>query len=145
MKLWEADDESLDLMEAAGEMAIAAEKARARRVDPEGIISRSHGMSAIKLQAAVAELRKPHIKAWKDFTDAEKARWTEALETFQAQTDDGLRSVAFERLRYFGLCRPSDPEEVSVRIDGPSQLAEEPSIPPNATRSKAKPRPLRKV
>lgn len=113
MKVWEADEESLDLMEAAAEMAIAAEGARARRADPDGIISRSHNMSKFKLQRALLELRAPHCKEWMDFTDAEKARWFEALEIFQAQSDDGLRSAAFKRLRHFGLCRHSDQEEIS--------------------------------
>lgn len=112
MKIWEADEESLDLMEAAAEMAIAAEAARARRADPDGIISRSHNMSKFKLQRALVELRAPHCKEWLDFTDAEKARWFEALEIFQAQSDDGLRSAAFKRLRHFGLCRHSDQEAV---------------------------------
>lgn len=124
MKLWNADDESLDLMEAAAEMSIAAMRARSRRADPDGVISASHGMSAVKLREALGELRAPHVKEWHEFTDEEKAAWYEALETFTAQKDDGFRSAAFKRLRHAGLCRPPFTREIRERNDGASPAEE---------------------
>lgn len=115
MKIWLADDESVDLLEASAEMAIAAEEARARRVDPDGIISASHRMSVIKLTEAMRQVRAPHLKEWEDFTDAEKAEFFEALDLFQAQTDAQLRSIAFRKLRNSTFCRPPIAEEIQFR------------------------------
>lgn len=124
MKLWNADEESVDLMEAAAEMSIAALRARSRRVDPDGVISASHGMSAVKLREALGELRAPHIKEWHEFTQDEKDHWHEALETFLAQKDEGFASAAFKRLRHAGLCRPPFTREIRERDDGASPVEE---------------------
>lgn len=74
MYLATMDEEARDLLQLAAEMMHAALEARARRVDPDGIISNSVQMSRIKLEGVMNDLERPQMSEWKDFTDDEKAQ-----------------------------------------------------------------------
>lgn len=58
------DDEARDLLEAAAEMSHAALAARAKRQDPDGIISRSVEMSRIKTADVIRQLSLPPLASW---------------------------------------------------------------------------------
>jgi hypothetical protein len=64
------DAEQADLIGAAVDMAAAAMSARARRVDPEGIVSASARMSEIKMRHAISQFDMPPLAAWSDLPAA---------------------------------------------------------------------------
>lgn len=99
MRVFDVDDETIDLLEAAAIMAEQALAARARRIDPDGVISRSFEMSRIKTADAIRQLRRPKPKVWSEFTDAEKEETNELISIFQATTDARMKDDVGRKLR----------------------------------------------
>lgn len=73
MRLLHVDDETIDLLANAAMALEAALSARAARVDPNGILSRSYEMSRIKTDEAIRQLRRPKPMGWEAYPVAQRA------------------------------------------------------------------------
>lgn len=99
MRVIDVDDETIELLEGAAITLEQALAARARRVDPDGIISRSYEMSRIKCAEALRQFRRPLPLNWSSFDDGQKAVFHEMLAIFQSSEDEGIKDLAFKKLR----------------------------------------------
>lgn len=94
MRFITMDDETRDLMEAGMDMAHAALAARAKRVDPEGIISRSVEMSKIKCDTALHQLRQPPLAEWSELDDKTKILAEQLIKQFMnARSEDQINAI----------------------------------------------------
>lgn len=110
MRFVTMDDEGRDLMEAGMEMAHAALEARARRIDPDGIISKSVGMSRIKCEGILRGLRQPPLAAWPEVPSEDRIGILKLAAIMAGSDDENELAAAFEALRAFLLKRRSEPE-----------------------------------
>lgn len=99
------DGEARDLIEAAAEMAHAALEARARRIDPDEVISRSVQMSRIKTRDILKQLREPPLTPFTGLPKPLQAQMFNLSALMQdadtpEQMDavfDAIRAVTFHR------------------------------------------------
>lgn len=109
MRFVTMDDEGRDLLEAAGEMAHAALKARAKRRDPDEIISKSVNMSVIKTQQLLDQLRQPPLAKFRELADLERDYFRRMIGIDTADfTDDDWESL-FQSCRSICLRRAPGP------------------------------------
>jgi hypothetical protein len=112
MRFVTMDDEGRDLLEAAGEMAHAALDARAKRRDPDEIISRSVEMSRIKTAQLLDQLRQPPLATWKQLGDRQRELFLAVMSADFQDWDDQDYESAFQSIRAICLSRaPHDPAE----------------------------------
>lgn len=109
MRVIDVDDETVELLEGAAITLEQALAARARRVDPDGIISRSYEMSRIKTAEALRQFRRPLPLNWSAFDDGQKAVFEEMLSIFQGASDAGIKDLAFKKLRAAMFRYPDQP------------------------------------
>lgn len=105
MRLITVDDEGVDLLEAAAEMAHAALDARARRVDPDGLISTSVGMSRIKTADVLKQLRMPPLGRFTDLPIKERHACENICNLMLAAETDDQKNELFDQLRVYTLRR----------------------------------------
>lgn len=124
MRLLHVDDESVDLLENAAMALEAALSARAARVDPNGILSRSYEMSRIKTMEAVRQLRRPKPMEWDDYPAAQRANLLMLCRVMLDETQTENHKFAMRKLRaacflYHGeenaIPRGEPPETGSIR------------------------------
>lgn len=119
MRFITMDDESRDLLEAAGEMAHAALQARARRRDPDEIISRSVTMSRIKTKGILDQLRQPPLAKFEQLSAQDRATLVELISVWSADFDEVDCEAWFSSLRAICLRRAQDePSETAEIITG---------------------------
>lgn len=99
MRIINVDDESLELLEAAAEMSMAALRARARRVDPDDLISRSHKMSEFKVGECFRQLRAGPPSSWDELTSQQKTLTITMMQRFLDTEDEKIRSSLYAKLR----------------------------------------------
>lgn len=99
MRLLHVDDESVDLLENAAMALEAALSARAARVDPNGILSRSYEMSRIKTMEAVRQLRRPKPMEWHDYPAAQRANLLMLCRVILDETQTENHKFALRKLR----------------------------------------------
>lgn len=99
------DDEARDLLEAAGEMAHAALKARSARRDPDEIISRSVEMSRIKTQGILHQLRQPPLAKYRQLSPADREQLQKLLSIDTADFSEDDYEALFGSLRALCLRR----------------------------------------
>lgn len=99
MRLLSIDQEARDLLHAASEMAHAALDARARRVDPEGVISRSVNMSRIKMRTVLEQLEAPALPNWSELSEGHKTAFRQAVQLLQEHENDEYADAAYDHLR----------------------------------------------
>lgn len=99
MRVIDVDDETIELLEGAAITLEQALAARARRVDPDGLISRSLEMSRIKTAEALRQFRRGPPLDWSKMDAGHKAAFDELLLVFQASEDEGIKDLAFKKLR----------------------------------------------
>lgn len=93
------DPEQRDLLQASAEMAHAALDARARRVDPDGIISKSVGMSRIKVQNALAQLDLPPMVSWRGMSPDLRIAALETMKALLANPNGDLADAYWNGLQ----------------------------------------------
>lgn len=99
------DDEAADLIEAAAEMSHAALQARAKRVDPDGIISRSVNMSRIKTADVLTQLRMPPLGGFADLSPGDQRLFSDTVELFSKVKTDEDREKLFKIVQNFAIRR----------------------------------------
>lgn len=109
MRFVTMDDEGRDLLEAAGEMAHAALKARAKRRDPEEIVSRSLNMSVIKTQQILDQLRQPPLAKFRELAELEQDYFRRAIGIDTSEFDDKDWESLFQSIRSICLRRAPGP------------------------------------
>lgn len=109
MRFITMDDETRDLLEAGIEMAHAALGARAKRMDPDGVISRSVEMSKIKCGGALHQLRQPPLADWDELSEEQRQLFEQLIKMFMnAGKKDDLNAI-WRKLRAVTLVRaPND-------------------------------------
>ncbi len=105
MRFVTMDDEGRDLLEAGVEMAHAALDARARRVDPDGLVSRSVAMSKIKTASLLKCLREPPMAEFSELSAKDKAIARDLMKMFLAATDKQEEELIWRKFRAVTLVR----------------------------------------
>ncbi len=112
MRFITMDDEAADLLEAAADMAHAALHARAKRRDPDEIISRSYEMSRIKTNDVIRQLREPPLGAWGVLPETDREQVLKLFQLFLDMETLNERNELWKIIRTFVLRRaPADPAE----------------------------------
>ena len=106
------DQEALDLLDAAAEMAAAALAARSRRIDEDGVLRRSVDMSRIKLQTAREAFRSAPLAKWSQLSDNEKAHVAEFMDLFLRSDDERERDALWKNLLTYFL-RPGTGKSIT--------------------------------
>lgn len=139
------DDEARDLLEAAAEMAHAALAARAKRRDPDEIISRSVEMSRIKVADVIRQLQLPALGAWGTLTAEDQKQVLDVMRLFIEVETIHERNELWKIIRSFTIRRfERDPatcevtRELSMGV--PSPVVEE-----DAALGASKPGKVRRV
>jgi len=104
------DGEQLELFEAAMEMAHAALAARARRVDPEKIISQSLEMSRIKTAHMIEQAKLPITTSWLDLGESQRETVINSARAIIASADPAIIQTAWETIQAFAIQRGAKPE-----------------------------------
>lgn len=118
MRFVTMDDEGADLMEAGMEMAHAALSARARRIDPDGIISKSVGMSVIKCADILRGLRAPPAATLEQLSLEQYEMLLRAFTAFLETDDMRERGQIWEAIRAIAFTRRQEPKnEGSARVE----------------------------
>jgi hypothetical protein len=99
------DDEGAELMKAGMEMAHHALRARRDRVDPDKILSRSYGMSAVKTADVLRQLDEPPLAEFSQLEAREKITAVKLCEAMAAAEDMEMRDVIWRKIRGFALRR----------------------------------------
>jgi len=120
MKVINVDDETISLLEGAAVTLEAALGARARRVDPDGLISRSLEMSRIKTTEALRQLRRPAPKDWSSYTEQEQATVVALMLAVMNGESDHVQSLAFRKLRGALFRYQGEQAEIFDAADEPS-------------------------
>lgn len=104
------DQEALDLLDAAAEMAAAALAARSRRIDEDGALRRSVDMSRIKLQTAREAFRSAPLTRYGDL-DPNSAMEVHSLMTefLKAEGLSAKNAIWKNLLTYFLRPGPGKP------------------------------------
>lgn len=113
MRFVTMDDEGADLMEAGMEMAHAALSARARRIDPDGIISKSVGMSVIKCADILRGLRAPPAATLEQLSLEQYEMLLRAFTAFLEADDMRERGQIWEAIRAVAFTRGQEPKNES--------------------------------
>lgn len=104
------DTEQADLMEASAVMMHAALDARARRMDPDKIISTSAGMSRAKLDSVLAQIRLGPLLDLTDYTFDDRERIFRLINALSTEVDLGRQDEIWKAIRSFMLYRPEKPQ-----------------------------------
>lgn len=97
------DQEQLDLLDAAAEMAAAALEARSRRIDEDGVLRRSVDMSRIKLHTLRQAFRQSPMAEYGELTDAQKAHVNLLMASWGQATTEREANAIWSALRAFVL------------------------------------------
>lgn len=97
------DQECMDLLDGAAEMASAALAARSRRVDEDGVIKRSVDMSRIKLETLRQSMHTAPLGVFSDLDDAEKRNVEGLLHHFLGTSDRETHNAIWTALRAYML------------------------------------------
>lgn len=119
MRMISVDDESIELMEHAAMALEAALAARARRVDPDGILSRSFEMSRIKTTEVVRQLRRPKPLDWPAYPISGKAQFLKLCRMMTDEQDETIKAMVFEKLRALCFRYPGEPKAQPGGKTGP--------------------------
>lgn len=106
------DQEALELLDAAAEMASAALAARSRRVDEDGVIKRSVDMSRIKLETLRASLHQAPMIEYHELEPDQRAAFHQMAVLAFSATDPEKADAAWKTLRTF-ILRPGAKEPFS--------------------------------
>lgn len=106
------DTETLDLLDAAAEMASAALAARSKRVDEDGILKRSVDMSRMKLETLRKAFHQSPIVTWEELTEGQKLEFIALCENVLKLEGENERSALYKVIRAFVL-RPGTKEPFS--------------------------------
>ena len=112
------DTEQSDLMEASAVMMHAALDARARRMDPDKIISTSAGMSRAKLDSVLAQIRLGPLLDLSDFEFSMRSSIFKLATALAAETDLDRQDEIWQALRTFMLYRPEKPQAPFDTLEG---------------------------
>ena len=93
------DQEQLDLLDAAAEMAAAALEARSRRIDEDGVLKRSVDMSRIKLHTLRQAFRQAPMAEYGELSDAERKRIDQIIDLWRDHQGGGERAALWQSLR----------------------------------------------
>lgn len=109
------DGEQADLVAAAAAMANAAMDARARRIDPEGVVSKSARMSEIKLRHVLSQLDMPPMADWSDLPEFIREAALAHMQEFMKTDDPEIRASTWRELQSLVILRAGlfDPAEAT--------------------------------
>ena len=97
------DEECMDLLDGAAEMASAALAARSRRVDEDGVIKRSVDMSRIKLETLRQSMHTAPLCEWRDLYPAEREAVHRLLDMLWASDSEDQQNAIWKALRAYML------------------------------------------
>lgn len=106
------DEEALELLDAAAEMASAALAARSRRVDEDGVIKRSVDMSRIKLETLRASLHQAPLIEYSELEPQQREAFHQMAVLAFSSSDPEKANAAWKTLRTF-ILRPGTKEPFS--------------------------------
>lgn len=106
------DQEALELLDAAAEMASAALAARSRRVDEDGVLKRSVDMSRIKLETLRASMHQAPLIEYHELEPAQREAFHQMAVLAFSATDPEKADAAWKTLRTF-ILRPGKKEPFS--------------------------------
>lgn len=98
-----ADQESIDLLDAAAEMMAAALAARSRRVDDDNVISRSVDMSRIKIATLRQQFRTAPLIEFSEFEPDEKTKLFDLFTMLQSDGGESQNDAIFKAIRLLVL------------------------------------------
>lgn len=93
------DQEQLDLLDAAAEMAAAALEARSRRIDEDGVLKRSADMSRIKLHTLRQAFRQSPMAEYGELDKAQREKLQRIALAFATQTDERALNALMQAMR----------------------------------------------
>lgn len=139
------DQEAVDLLDAAAEMAAAALAARSRRVDEDGVIARSVDMSRLKLATLRQAFRSAPLIEWAEMTPAAQGEFCRLVSILRDGASEKEQAVVWKTLRTLML-RPGSQEPLALGSDpwGDDDLPK-PAVPGGEASPAAKPSRVRKV
>ena len=111
------DEEAVDLLDAAAEMAAAALAARSKRVDEDGVIKRSADMSRIKLATLRSAFQSAPLITWDRMDDAQRDAVIRAVSMFNDHHGEAERAALWKTIQ--SLVLQSGPEEPKTRGSEP--------------------------
>lgn len=97
------DEECMELLDAAAEMAAAALAARSRRVDQDGVLKRSADMSRIKLATLRASMHQPPLREFHELPPDDVVSVHNLLDLFRNAQSLGERDAIWKTLRAYML------------------------------------------
>lgn len=112
------DTEQSDLLEASAVMMHAALDARARRMDPDKIISTSAGMSRAKLDSVLAQIRLGPLLDLTDYAFDDRERIFRLINALSTEVDLERQDEIWKALRSFMLYRPEKPQAPFDTFEG---------------------------
>lgn len=139
------DEETLDLMDAAAEMAAAALAARSRRVDEGDVIKRSVDMSRIKLKTLRASFSQRPMALFSELDPMERLKVDKLMHAFIGSEDAGEMDGIWQALRAV-MFQPGsqEPFKRGARAWSDDDLPQ-PTVPASAGKPAEKPAGMRKV
>lgn len=98
------DEESLEVMDAAAQMAAAALSARANRFDDDGVLKRSVQMSVIKLEQVRRSIQSSPLAGWGDLSESDQAKFVKlctAMATTEGESEkraihQSIQAIVFQ-------------------------------------------------
>ena len=98
-----ADDECMELLDAAAEMAAAALAARSRRIDQDGVLQRSVDMSRIKIETLRQSMHTAPLGNFSDLEPADSAAVFRLMTMMKAAETPGEHDAIWKTLRAYML------------------------------------------
>lgn len=113
------DAEQLELFKAGMEMAHAALEARARRVDPDRVISDSFTLSKIKTAHMIDQAKLPIMTSWLDLSESARESVINSAKAIITSKDEAIIQTAWETIQAFAIQRGAKeqaPRTVKKRV-----------------------------
>lgn len=139
------DQEQLDLLDAAAEMAAAALEARSRRIDEDGVLKRSVDMSRIKIHTLRQSFRQAPMAEWHELTEAQRQQVNKLIAVFSAERDERAINAIWIALRAFVLLPGKAVSETGGSEPWSDQDLPKPEVARDTASAKRKPPKVRGV
>ena len=97
------DEECMELLDGAAEMASAALAARSRRVDQDGALKRSVDMSRVKLETLRASMHTAPLGAFSDLATVDQQAVFRLMKMLMAVEGEGQQNAIWKTLRAYML------------------------------------------
>ena len=139
------DQEQLDLLDAAAEMAAAALAARSRRIDEDGVLRRSVDMSRIKLHTLRQAFRQAPMAEYEELSDEDQRHAGMIIAAWAHAKTDQEKNAVWQAIRAIVLLPgKKEPQTGGAEPWGDDDLPK-PEVAGDTARAARKPPKVRNV